>query len=616
MFPPISNEQQINSTSNNRFNTNVGHKNPVGTIDSKPLATTTNASSNKPKPNDEDAMYDLSNSRSRSASSNEQLSEYSASQLQQFVAAKSIKSNPNYTKLLSQISLQLVEQQADQAGDKHLENLINSNIELIRAKYLSGSSVEELDEDSANLTCFACLELNQKRTTFKQLNELRVHLVTEHDMSVNVGAVNELVFKYVRELAAEFSELCNFELSDELIVRVILGFLKTNRLKVEHFNYDTKSMRDQYLLSKKAPPHPFSTESLLSKGKSFPTPADSFNMSEYLGNGSSSIQQQQTALLGYLSAMNKNQTSNQQALLNQFLLPLMFSQTSGSQLLKGPAPDTTTAQTQSSSTPQQHDELNEDEAGRSGSNDMANSRRRRTRITEEQLKVLRQYFDINKSPSDEQITDIAQRTQLQAKVIKHWFRNTLFKERQKDKDSPYNFNNPPVTQLNLEEYEKTGKIVSSSNEPTGVAELADIKKEMLYESVIKAGAAAVANSFSNILARAGEVEEQLKVESEPVVDTVKPHSMISSCSGSSTSSINEHDEDSNPLEANYAEKKGMCAANQSIENAQQSQQSGQRPNRTKFSNTQIRALNQAFKQQNYPKDEQIAKLGKLLKKNF
>uniref|UniRef100_A0A4W6DD79 Homeobox domain-containing protein n=1 Tax=Lates calcarifer TaxID=8187 RepID=A0A4W6DD79_LATCA len=33
------------------------------------------------------------------------------------------------------------------------------------------------------------------------------------------------------------------------------------------------------------------------------------------------------------------------------------------------------------------------------------------------------------------------------KVIKHWFRNTLFKERQRDKDSPYNFNNPPTTAL-------------------------------------------------------------------------------------------------------------------------------------------------------------------------
>ncbi len=99
-------------------------------------------------------------------------------------------------------------------------------------------------------------------------------------------------------------------------------------------------------------------------------------------------------------------------------------------------------------------------------NQSDSSRRRRTRITEEQLKVLRQYFDINKSPSDEQITDIAQRTQLQAKVIKHWFRNTLFKERQKDKDSPYNFNNPPVTQLNLEEYEKTGKVCSTASSDT------------------------------------------------------------------------------------------------------------------------------------------------------
>lgn len=42
-------------------------------------------------------------------------------------------------------------------------------------------------------------------------------------------------------------------------------------------------------------------------------------------------------------------------------------------------------------------------------------------------------------------------------VVKHWFRNTLFKERQRNKDSPYNFNNPPSTTLNLEEYERTGQ---------------------------------------------------------------------------------------------------------------------------------------------------------------
>ena len=84
-------------------------------------------------------------------------------------------------------------------------------------------------------------------------------------------------------------------------------------------------------------------------------------------------------------------------------------------------------------------------------------KRARTKITEEQLKVLRANFDISNSPSDEQIGMMAQQTGLPPKVIKHWFRNTLFKERQKNKDSPYNFNNPPSTMINLEEYEKTGE---------------------------------------------------------------------------------------------------------------------------------------------------------------
>ena len=83
-------------------------------------------------------------------------------------------------------------------------------------------------------------------------------------------------------------------------------------------------------------------------------------------------------------------------------------------------------------------------------------KRARTRITDEQLKVLRSNFDINNSPSEEQTSEMAQQTGLPPKVIKHWFRNTLFKERQRNKDSPYNFNNPPSTILNLEEYEKTG----------------------------------------------------------------------------------------------------------------------------------------------------------------
>ncbi|XP_072291223.1 zinc finger homeobox protein 3-like isoform X2 [Eucyclogobius newberryi] len=74
-------------------------------------------------------------------------------------------------------------------------------------------------------------------------------------------------------------------------------------------------------------------------------------------------------------------------------------------------------------------------------------KRTRTRISEEQLAILRKRFDINSLPSDEEINKMSATSGLPHKVIKHWFRNTLFKERQRDKDSPYNFNNPPTTAL-------------------------------------------------------------------------------------------------------------------------------------------------------------------------
>ncbi|XP_041852190.1 zinc finger homeobox protein 3-like [Melanotaenia boesemani] len=79
--------------------------------------------------------------------------------------------------------------------------------------------------------------------------------------------------------------------------------------------------------------------------------------------------------------------------------------------------------------------------------DTQQGKRTRTRISEEQLSVLRKHFDINSLPSDEEINKMSTLSGLPNKVIKHWFRNTLFKERQRDKDSPYNFNNPPTTAL-------------------------------------------------------------------------------------------------------------------------------------------------------------------------
>lgn len=74
-------------------------------------------------------------------------------------------------------------------------------------------------------------------------------------------------------------------------------------------------------------------------------------------------------------------------------------------------------------------------------------KRTRTRISDEQLIVLKKHFDINSLPSDEEFKKISSLSGLPHKVIKHWFRNTLFKERQRDKDSPYNFNNPPTVSL-------------------------------------------------------------------------------------------------------------------------------------------------------------------------
>jgi len=72
------------------------------------------------------------------------------------------------------------------------------------------------------------------------------------------------------------------------------------------------------------------------------------------------------------------------------------------------------------------------------------SKRARTRISDSQLAVLRARFDINGPPNDDEIATIGYEVGLPSKVVKHWFRNTLFKERQRCKDSPYNFSVPPA----------------------------------------------------------------------------------------------------------------------------------------------------------------------------
>jgi hypothetical protein len=73
------------------------------------------------------------------------------------------------------------------------------------------------------------------------------------------------------------------------------------------------------------------------------------------------------------------------------------------------------------------------------------SRRVRTRITSDQLAVLRARFDVSAgTPNDDELAAISAEAGLPPKVVKHWFRNTLFKERQRSKESPYNFAIPPT----------------------------------------------------------------------------------------------------------------------------------------------------------------------------
>lgn len=120
-------------------------------------------------------------------------------------------------------------------------------------------------------------------------------------------------------------------------------------------------------------------------------------------------------------------------------------------------------------------------------------KRPRTRITDEQLKVLRANFDINNSPSEDQIDQMASLTALPPKVIKHWFRNTLFKERQRSKDSPYNFNIPPTTSLD-DVYKKSPDSRRAEGEPVKVK-----KEAVLGESEETANVTGKENRISPVI---------------------------------------------------------------------------------------------------------------------
>ena len=291
------------------------------------------------------------------------------------------------------------------------------------------------------------------------------------------------------------------------------------------------------------------------------------------------------------------------------------------------------------------------------------AKRARTRITDEQLKVLRSNFDINNSPTEEMISKMAGQTGLPPKVIKHWFRNTLFKERQKNKDSPYNFNNPPSTMLNLEEYEKTGEpkvIPLRQDEPKEFGkgdgeqkatndkeDTNSIKSEEQFfpksdlrnqpaESSMEDANPTQSMPINNV-SQAPPASMPLPLSSSPVTplssgasspNTMSlsnilgnqlgkpnflPHPLVPNFAGVPSSLPSQISSFLNPLA-------GMMSPNINEQPARpRSPQAnspcisqGKRANRTRFTDYQIKVLQEFFENNAYPKDDDLEYLSKLL----
>ncbi|KAE9549176.1 hypothetical protein FO519_007612 [Halicephalobus sp. NKZ332] len=243
---------------------------------------------------------------------------------------------------------------------------------------------------------------------------------------------------------------------------------------------------------------------------------------------------------------------------------------------------------------------------------LGNQRRARTKITDDQLKVLKQYFDINNSPTEQQVKEMSLKTGLAEKVIKHWFRNTLFKERQRDKDSPYNFNVPPQLSIDLDTYEKTGEAkikhvktedqddFSNQSTPSAATPIPQIDSKVNLrqspQNVPKIPDPKDPASAANLMSAASEFMANLNKAVNN--NFVNPFALFSQAA------LN----DKNPLQSmlNPGSRQAESPA------SQQPSGSGRRANRTRFTDVQLRALQQFFDKQAYPKDDDLEMLSKKL----
>merc|ERR1719394_2015735 len=292
-------------------------------------------------------------------------------------------------------------------------------------------------------------------------------------------------------------------------------------------------------------------------------------------------------------------------------------------------------------------------------------KRARTKITEDQLKVLRANFDISNSPSDDQINMMAQQTGLPPKVIKHWFRNTLFKERQKNKDSPYNFNNPPSTMINLEEYEKTGEAKVNqiekdaenapnddeveNNKRVEKAESPEImetepvdakrdseKKSDIEQSVPSLSSSPNVTSHNNSSINFNSTNPVPNVSQSSLQTSLTLSSILSSQTmadslshlpnypaplpspfgqSSETNSFSKmlHNLAVNSNMSELSEPASPQGGHHRLSPGQQDMSiHGKRANRTRFSDYQVKVLQEFFEKNAYPKDDDLEYLSKLL----
>lgn len=271
-----------------------------------------------------------------------------------------------------------------------------------------------------------------------------------------------------------------------------------------------------------------------------------------------------------------------------------------------------------------------------------NQKRARTRINDEQLKILRAHFDINNSPSEEQINAMSDQSGLPQKVIKHWFRNTLFKERQRNKDSPYNFNNPPMTTLDLEEYEKTGKIPQVPEEKA--QDIKPVLKEPEEVQVKKENTKAEASTAVQLSQQQQQQDfqkqmQQLQQQQQQHLQQIKQQLQ------QQQSMFKEKVMDPSPLklEPSHRESPELSDTDYSNMSASSSIPStpnhmasfmmtsgsgddirprfeptpyhsgyAKRANRTRFTDYQIKVLQEYFEQNAYPKDDELDHLSQML----